>query len=192
MFQRAKGITKATSNNHAQHVITNVIERLQFEEGSESVIATQESQVKSLALGIGPMQNTFFPTSLLDQIPGHYQSHLEHISDYLLPGPGVWWKEVPDGFIFRDGSEEPDFRETGPEVSSFRSSTCTDVHLRLQQQWEECVHSNVTLPAIHLRYYGQSGDLQQIVSCCGVTDSVHWMIPRAQLQLHVMPLSCVQ
>ena len=42
-FQHAKGITKATSNNHTEHIITNVIRRLQFEQGPENVIATQES-----------------------------------------------------------------------------------------------------------------------------------------------------
>lgn len=61
MFQRAKGITKATSNYHGQHVITNVSERLQFEEGSADVIESQESEVKYFALGVGAMKNSFPP-----------------------------------------------------------------------------------------------------------------------------------
>ena len=111
MFQKAKGITKATSNNHAQQVITNIIQRLQFEEGAEGVIASQESQVKSFSLGVGPMKNTFIPTALLHQIPDYYQSHLERIGDYLLCGPGVWWRQSPDGIEFMDGDNEPDSRE---------------------------------------------------------------------------------
>ena len=90
MFQKAKGITKNTSNNHTEHVISNIIQRLHFEQGTENVIALQESQIKSLSAAVGPMKNTVFPQSMLNKVSEHYQAHLEQISDYLLCGPGVY------------------------------------------------------------------------------------------------------
>ena len=88
MFQRAKGITKATSNNYTEHVISNIIQRLDFEQGAEDVIASQESQVKSLSKAIGPMENTVFPHSMLESISEHYQAHLERImwTWYMVEG----------------------------------------------------------------------------------------------------------
>ena len=49
IFQQAKGITKGTSNNHPQQILSNIIQRFHYERGSENVIATQESQIKSLS-----------------------------------------------------------------------------------------------------------------------------------------------
>ena len=131
MFQKAKGITKATSNNHAQHVITNIIQRLQFEEGSEEVIGAQESQIKSLSLTLGSTKNTHFPNSLLLEVPDHYQSHLERISDYLLCGPGVWWEKTLQGVIFFDGSEEENYRTVGPEVDLLRWMMLTCIFMKI-------------------------------------------------------------
>lgn len=61
------------------------------------------------------MRNTVFPKSMLDRIPQHYQAHLERISDFLIHGPGVWWKATADGIMFFDGTGEEDFRDEGPE-----------------------------------------------------------------------------
>lgn len=36
--------------------------------------------------------NTFIPPALMTTIPAQYQAHLERIADFLLQGPGVWWK----------------------------------------------------------------------------------------------------
>ena len=81
IFQQAKGITKGTSNNHPQQILSNIIQRFHYERGSENVIATQESQIKSLSAALGPMENTVFPTSMLHDAAQHYQAHLEQIGD---------------------------------------------------------------------------------------------------------------
>lgn len=138
MFQQAKGITKATSNNHTEHVISNVIQRLHFEQGVENEIASQETQIKSLAQALGPMENTVFPHSMLEKVSEHYQAHLERISDFLLRGPGVWWKETPRGIIFFDGSDEKEYQDDGPTLQHFRSVSSADVNLHLQKKWEAC------------------------------------------------------
>ena len=78
VFQQSKAITKGTSNNHPEHVISNIIQRLAFKQGTEKVIACQESGIK---LAVGPMENTvFFP------IPSckRFQSITRHIWNELV------------------------------------------------------------------------------------------------------------
>ena len=172
IFQQAKGITKGTSNNHPEHIISNIIQRLSFEGGTHSVIASQESQIKSISAAVGPMENTIFSNSILENSSEHYQAHLERVSDYLVPGPGVWWKRVPNGIMFLDGSSEDDFKDLGPVLHHFGSTSMTEICLYVQQQWEVCCTSRVELPAIHLRYYGQDGSLERIESAVfSVTDT---------------------
>ena len=72
------------------------------------------------------MENTVFSHSMLAKISEHYQAHLERISDYLLVGPGVWWKEMSGGIMFLDGSSEQDYREAGPTLQHFKSFSCSD------------------------------------------------------------------
>ena len=187
MFQKAKGITKTTSNNHAQHVTTNIIQRLQFEEGSEGVIATQESHIKSLSLVVGSMKNTFFPNSLLNLLPEHYQSHLERISDYLLRGPGVWWEKTHQGLIFFDGTEEENYKEVGPEMKNFKSTTLSDISLYLHEQWEACISSKIQLPALHLRCYKEDGNFDKLITYTDKNNSCN--ISPSPLPSHSTPMS---
>ena len=161
IFQQAKGITKGTSNNHPQHIISNILQRFHFERGSENVIATQESQIKLLSTALG---NTIFPKSMLQNAAQHYQAHLEQISDYLIHGPDVWWKETPEGIMFLDGSNESDYQDVGPALQHFRSVSLSQIDLYLQQQWEACCNSGVVLPATYLRFYGQDGILEEHIS----------------------------
>ena len=105
VFQQAKGITKATTNHNPNHVITNIIQRLHYEKDCDT-IALQESEIKTLAKALGPMRNTVIPNYILDQMSTYYQAHLERISDYLAPGPGVWWRRTSEGVEFLDGEQE--------------------------------------------------------------------------------------
>jgi hypothetical protein len=89
------------------------------------------------------MKNTVFPQSLLENSAQHYQAHLERIGDYLLHGPGVWWKKVAGGIMFLEELS----RQEGPTLQYFRSTSLTDVQIYLQQQWEACCPSGVELPA---------------------------------------------
>ena len=163
IFQQAKGITKGTTNNHAEHIITNIINRLQFEESGDS-IATQESEIKSLAKAVGPMKNTVIPQKIMDSYSAHYQAHLERISDYLIPGPGVWWKRTSEQVEFLDGTDEEAFKEAGPQLLHFRSTSTAEIDLYLFNHWESLCISQTELPAFHIRHYNEHGSLQSISS----------------------------
>lgn len=52
------------------------------------------------------MGNTFFSNEFLRTKSQLFQNHLVRISDYLLPGEGVYWKQTEDGIVFLDSPEE--------------------------------------------------------------------------------------
>ena len=89
MFEQCKGITRTTSNQHATHIITNILVRLDSEEKRQasgtSTIQKQESEVLKLAQALPPKENTVIPLAWLQNSSVHYQAHLERIGDYLLP-----------------------------------------------------------------------------------------------------------
>ncbi len=100
----------------------------------------------------------------MDKSSTHYQSHLERISDYLILGPGVWWKACSGGVEFLDGSHELHYKETGPQLNHFRSKSMPNIELDLIHQWESiCLSSGqLRIPATHIRYYNQQGNLQSL------------------------------
>ena len=68
-----------------------------------------------------------------------YQAHLERISDYFLPGEGIWWYEDKDtgNFVFHDGDGEPEFRPEGPQLKSFETETFKS------SDWQQCLENNM-------------------------------------------------
>ena len=107
IFGQAKAITKATSCNRPNEVITNILLRVQMEQAAHDVMDDRdESQVKKLSKAVGPRPNSVFSNALMVQFEAQYQAHLERIGDFLLPGEGVWWKHVAQGVEFLDGEDE--------------------------------------------------------------------------------------
>lgn len=96
---------------------------------------------------------------MLEKVSEHYQAHvhLEHIimiSDYLLRGPGIWWKQTPQGIVFLDGSDEKEYQDNGPTLQHFRSMSSIEVELQahllqpvgsLLQHWDTPSHKILTL-----------------------------------------------
>eukprot|EP00731_Ephydatia_muelleri_P009736 Em0005g322a len=147
MFSQVKQISKTTSNQSTDNIVTNAIKRLHYEEDSkhEDTIAVQESEIEKLAKVTGPFTNTCFTIEIMKS--ASYQSHIERISDYLVCGPGVWWKTTNDGVEFFDGDFEDDYRDVGPTMHHFRSSSLVDIDALLLEQWEQCITENIQLPA---------------------------------------------
>ena len=99
-----KAIPKAISRNRLNEVITNIILRVQMEAAQDG--DRDESDVNKLSKAVGPRPNSSFSNTLMAKYPQQYQAHLGQISDFLLPGQGVWWKYVAHGVKFLDGDEE--------------------------------------------------------------------------------------
>ena len=150
MFGQAKAITKATSCNRPNEIITNIILRVQMEAAQDG---DRESDINKLSKAVGPRPNSSFSNTLMAKYPEQYQAHLERISDFLLPGKYVWWKYVAHGVEFLDGEEEKVNTEKEPKLMHFRGQTLPDVELYLQQKWEECICLGITVPAKSVKYY---------------------------------------
>ena len=153
MFGQCKSITKNTSNQRTNHIVTNILVRMNCEErrrNSTDTVQMQEKEVSKLARCLPPNKNTKENSSV------HYQAHLERISDFLLPGPGVWWQYIEDGVEFFDISN-PNCQPSTPSLQYFRSTKMGDVDLHLFSVWEKCLEENVQLPASYICTYTVMG-----------------------------------
>ena len=160
VFGQIKQITKETSNQSPNHIITNIMQRLYFEEKNRQVnpIAIQESEIERLAATVGPIPNTCFSIDFITTHSSAYQAHLERIGDYLLQGPGVWWKTTTTGIQFLDGESEKEHSASGPALMHFRSTSLSDIDLVLLDSWERCITVKVQLPAVRIQTYMQGDD----------------------------------
>ena len=150
-----KQITKATSNQKTDHVITNILIRVQEEAACKSndAFKAQESEVQKLAKALGKQQNSIIPFSWIEKTPTHYQAHLERISDFLLLGKGAWWIQTSNGIEFLDGATSPTSNENGPYLHHYRTSSLSDVDCHLQEGWEQCIEEGKLLPAATIHVY---------------------------------------
>ena len=164
-FGQCNSIAHQTSNNHPQHVIDNSLIRIQAKSAKLlTSLPKQEAEISQLAKALPDFENTFFSYNYISTHSLEFQSHLERISDYLLPGPGVWWKKTLLGIEFFDGCKEENFRSSGPAMQHFRSSDLGAIEQHLFQCWEECLQLNITLPLKEIRRYQPSNNESNHVS----------------------------
>ena len=173
MFGQAKQITKSTSSLRANHVITNFLIRNHEEANAQAnPLTIQEGEIHNLAQTLGPNANTIIPYSWLSSNPTLHQAHLERIGDFLLPGPGVWWRYTHDGIEFHDSLSSQSQHPEGPDIHHVRSASLSDIDIYLHHKWEECCCRQVPLPAYHIRSYGSHGSLTAIIPQPLITEGV--------------------
>ena len=160
-FGQCKAITRATSNQHTEHIIKNILVRLHYEKDrSTSTIQTQESEVSKFDRMLPPRRNTEIPLEWMEQSPVHYQAHLERIGDYLIHGNGIWWQFTNKGVEFFDsGSSIP---SATTSLHHFRTMSLCDVEYYLLTQWERCLEQGVQLPSKYIRTYSADGNLLEV------------------------------
>ena len=92
------------------------------------------------------------PRDVINTHARHWEAHLQSIADFLVPGEGVWRREIEDEdcIEFFDGPEEIEFREQGPSLHHFRSSNIRMEKIFLQHCWEECIQSGIKIPATRI------------------------------------------
>ena len=175
LFGQAKQITKGTSSLKPNHVISNILVRMHEENKVRSIdpLAIQEGEIHKLAQMLGPTVNTVIPYSWLSTHPTLHQAHLERISDFLLPGPGVWWRHNQAGIEFLDGSNSPSQHPEGPDIHHVRSTLLSDIDIYLHHKWEECCMKCITMPVHHICHYGSDGSLSMITAQSVTTESTN-------------------
>ena len=149
-FNSIKSITRETSSQHPSHIIGNIIIRLQaehaFKEQFSTSRADQDSCVKKLAKSLPDFPDTLFQPFVLQKYKKQWQAHLEKISDFLLPGEGIWWEHDGENVIFHDSKQHQKTSPHGPVLHHFRTSSLKGEECYLNQCWLECVERGISLP----------------------------------------------
>ena len=169
-FGQCKAITRATSNQHTNHIISNILVRLHYEKkrnvNASSTIQAQEGYVSKLVKTLPSRTNTLIPFNWIENSPLHYQAHLERIGDFLQQGQGGWWRFTDSGVEYFD-METPQTPPPTPTLQHFRTTSMSDVEFYLITQWERCLENGVQLPAKHIRTYSVDGNVLDVRQCSG-------------------------
>ena len=163
MFGQCKAITRTTSNQHTSNIISNILVHMHYEKQRREIntFHKQDSEIMRLSEVLQGKKNTLIPHEWMEKCSVHYQAHLERISDFLVHGPGVWWKYTQLGVEFFDVSGIP---TQTVSTHHFRTHSLQDVDVYLLSKWEQCIDLAVQLPARHIRTYKTQGELNTIAS----------------------------
>lgn len=118
----------------------------------------QDKEFTKLAKHLPAQVNTIITKEFMTKQSRLWQSHLTKIADYLVSGPGSWWKWREDGSVeFFDSNQEEETKAAGPKLGHFRSSTIKDVFTGLNNAWETCIKTPEDLPVNKLCDAEESG-----------------------------------
>lgn len=165
IFNSIKRITKNTSNYHSGHIVPNLFIRLQAEKemglkGND--VQRQQAHVANLSKSLPKPVNTLIPISFIKKHPREWQAHLQHISDFLLEGEGVWWSQTQENIEFYDVSKYPDPLLHGPAQHHFRSSNLKRETDYMKSCWEKCIEEKKTIPIHEIRTKQPDGKVKKI------------------------------
>ena len=163
-------IAKAATNRQVSNIIPNLPIRLQAENEKQKPpsYASDESRIAKAEKVLPTFGHTEFKISFIKARESSYQAHLESCSDFLLPGPGVWWRKEGTGESARiincDGPNDPDEHPEGPQLDHFRNTTMFAESTRIKEVWKSVLTSKVELPLPTVRTYDDNDNLKEIVS----------------------------
>ncbi|XP_076075770.1 uncharacterized protein LOC143046498 [Mytilus galloprovincialis] len=166
-FGDLRRISENTSNRQPKTVCDNAVLRFTCQQSSkQDSIYIQESIIQKLAKQIQAKPRTLIPSTILNKRPILIQSHLERISDYILPGEGVWWHMEDGNMIFHDGPDDEPFRNEGPDMHHFRSSSYKEQHQQLKDIWEKVIENykgnKISLPLQRIKTFDKDGKVVYI------------------------------
>ena len=154
-FSTINSIAKGTTSRRPGEIITPTLVRIQAEskqkekmQNAGSSWSQQNSKISQLSAILPKFPNSLIPNGFLTNYPAECQCHLERISDFLLPGEGVWWRPDLCGIEFFDSEEEPNTRPEGPFLHHFRYSNMKKEQQYLKECWTRCLKENVSIPHI--------------------------------------------
>ena len=165
VFNAITNITRTTSSFHGNHIIANILVRLQAEKHLSanhhaSTVEKQQAHVSKLASTLPQFSNTIIPKDMMVKHPSSWQAHLERISDFLLAGKGVWWNENENGdaHLF-DAKGNPESLEAGPKLHHFRSSSFKSEECYIKKCWLQCLELKRDLPIKRLQIEDENGNM---------------------------------
>lgn len=148
LFGQANQIALRTTNRQPANVIREVLFHLQFKQREgrllDSVTAKQ-SKVSAASAHMPAYTGTQVTKEFIQSRRHSWQAHLERISNYLVLGPGVWWREEAKGYTFHDGDTDSNFRNAGSRLCHFRDTILKDVADTKTRLWNTILVSNTPL-----------------------------------------------
>ena len=165
LFEKLSDI-HTTWSKRIKDLLTNAILHLQAEKSNpvNDCILKEEREISKMAKSLSKLDNTISLKSDLEKYAGDWAAHLQLISDLLKPGESVWWKEVGDSIEFFDGPDELSFREKGPKLHHFRSTSIPKEQDLLHVCWNKCLEEKVKIPVTKLRDEVENGKDHQHVA----------------------------
>jgi hypothetical protein len=125
----------------------------------------QEAYVSKLAASLPSYGNTIIPQDLKEKHIRSWQAHLERVSDFLLPGKGIWWIEHEDGDTeFLGGEKESIMSAQGPLLHLFRSSNFCVEEQYLIDCSTKCLTNGVILPIRAIRVEGEHDQFKIVIT----------------------------
>ena len=173
-FKELRGLATMTTRR-SEDVARQLFEQIQMKglmSSTPSAFNKENAQLSARAAKLTCMaEDTTFTEKFIKSQQASFQAHLQRIADYLLPGPGIWWKREGSCVRFCDGTGSPDQHLQGPSLVSFRSTTVQDELHRTKACWEKCLDGNVELPLQQLRLQ-RDGERARYVSWPTTTTTV--------------------
>ncbi|VDI28834.1 Hypothetical predicted protein [Mytilus galloprovincialis] len=163
IFGDLRRISENTTNRQAQFICDNAMLRFNSQQAAKTDYFTmQESVIQKQAHLLAPRPNSTIPAHIVTKQPTLLQAHLERIPDFLLPGNNIWWHSTNNNLIFHDGPDEPCYRNQGPEMSHFRSSSLKDENTKLKVIWQTIMtrfqENQLILPLRRLKTFDVYGN----------------------------------
>lgn len=165
-FGLLRRISETTSNRKPGDVIDNAIIRYNCQSQADDRLDSlkkQECEISRLAKLLPERTSSVFNKDILMNKSSLYQTHLSRIAEFVKPGENIWWHFNGDSVVFHDSQQEPSFRDDGPLLLHFRSSSLKQKHEENEQIWQNCIDQyetkNLSLPLLKLKKRGQDGKI---------------------------------
>ncbi|CAC5408359.1 unnamed protein product [Mytilus coruscus] len=156
-FGSLRRLAEGTTNRKPGWIVDNTILRFNCQQTENSIcsFSKQNSVISQQSKLLSKRENTIFPKEIFGIKSSLFQSHLERIADFLLPGYNIWWHYNGTEIVFHDSVDEPEFRMQGPDTANFRSTSLKKERAIIDDIWQtsldKAASSELVLPILHVK-----------------------------------------
>ncbi|CAC5423339.1 unnamed protein product [Mytilus coruscus] len=156
-FGSLKRLMEGTTNRKPGWIVDNTILRFNCQQTENRIcsFSKQNSVISQQSKLLSKRENTIFPKEIFGIKSSLFQSHLERIADFLLPGYNIWWHYNGTEIVFHDSVDEPEFRMQGPDTANFRSTSLKKERAIIDDIWQtsldKAASSELVLPLLHVK-----------------------------------------
>ena len=156
LFKQANSAAQNTDHK-VENLAVALLTRIQCkqkvsETNSYDLTSSAQSRIQKAAEGLPTYSGSLFMKGFIKSRISRFQTHLQRISHFLLPGKDIWWdKDDMGNVIFKDGNNDLESHTEGPNVLHFRNTSYSDINKRAQESWMEIQRYQITIPLDAIR-----------------------------------------